>query len=191
MAPLSNPLMADTPDNPMVDDAATREFVRLLTVYQSDIYLYVRSLSLTTDEAAEAAQETSMTLWEKRGEFEAGTNFRAWAFAIARFKVLNERRKANRGGMRLSDEVMAQLADRAESELDGAASQMADLEYCLAQLNDRDRQIIKHRYTADEDTAHLAERLGRPVRWVYKQVTRIRRTLYECVTQRAAGGDSK
>lgn len=182
--------MADGHDKQRTDDAATREFVRLLTVHQSDIYLYVRSLSLSSDEAAEAAQETSMTLWEKRGEFEAGTNFRAWAFAIARFKVLNERRRSRRSGMRLSAEVIAQLADRAESDLEGAASQMADLEYCLAQLGERDRQIIKHRYTGDQDTAHLAERLGRPVRWVYKQVTRIRRTLYECVKRRA-GGDTK
>jgi len=33
-------------------------------------------------------QETSMVIWQKRAQFEAGTDFKAWMFSVARFRVM-------------------------------------------------------------------------------------------------------
>ena len=71
-----------TPTDPFDHEAHETEFVGLLTGHQSDIYLYLRSLVLNPDEASDILQDTNLVLWEKRGQFQMGTNFRAWAFQI-------------------------------------------------------------------------------------------------------------
>jgi RNA polymerase sigma-70 factor (ECF subfamily) len=43
-------------------------------------------------------QKTSLVLWQKSGQSQAGSNFVAWAVQIARFEVLNCRRIRDRDG---------------------------------------------------------------------------------------------
>ena len=51
-------------------------------------------------------QQTNAKLWEKRTEFELGTNFQAWSSAIARYEVLNYRKKQARDArLTFSDEL--------------------------------------------------------------------------------------
>ena len=88
--------MADSA-NSSADEARGAEFVRLLTVHQPDIYVYLRSLVLDPDEASEILQDTNLVLWEKRDQFEIGTNFRAWAFQIARYKLLQHKPGVSEG----------------------------------------------------------------------------------------------
>src|ERR1700755_1298828 len=40
------------------------------------------------------AQEAAMRAWRARGSFQAGTNFKAWAFMILRNHFLTEKRRA-------------------------------------------------------------------------------------------------
>ena len=84
------------PFRPTDDEARQAEFVQLLTTHQPDIYLYLRSLVLDPDEASEVLQDANLVLWEKRGQFQLGTNFRAWAFQIARYKLLQHQARPPR-----------------------------------------------------------------------------------------------
>lgn len=79
-----------TPNDP---DAS---FVTLLTASQLSLLLYVRSLMPGDPAAQDVAQQANATIWEKRAEFELGTNFKAWAFSIARYEVLNRRKQQSR-----------------------------------------------------------------------------------------------
>ena len=63
------------------------EFVALLTDHQSALRLYVASLLPGEPGAADVAQLANTTIWKKREDFEAGTNFKAWIFAIASGEV--------------------------------------------------------------------------------------------------------
>ena len=74
-------------------DEADAEFVALLTSHQQALRLYVASLLPGSPEAADVAQQANLIIWDKRAEFELGTNFKAWIFAIARYKVLDYRKK--------------------------------------------------------------------------------------------------
>ena len=82
------------------------EFVSLLTEHQGALRLYVASLLPGNPAVADVAQQVNSTIWRKRSDFELGTNFKAWVFAIARFEVLNFR-KQNARDSRLvfSDEL--------------------------------------------------------------------------------------
>ena len=82
------------------------EFVAMLTASQNAIALAVRALMPGERSVDEVIQQTNAKLWQKRGEFEAGTNFRAWANAIARFEVLNYRKQQARDArIKFSDEL--------------------------------------------------------------------------------------
>ena len=64
-----------------------------------------------------------------------------------------------------------------------------DLRRCIAGLPPRDRELIGRRYAPKATCQSVAKALGRPVRWVYKAVSRIRKSLWECLSRNAAGRD--
>ena len=77
-----------------MDDPQRQEaFVSLLTDAQPAIRLYVASLMAGCPDVDDVVQETNTLLWRKREEFEPGTPFKAWAFSVARYQVLNWRKR--------------------------------------------------------------------------------------------------
>ncbi len=165
-------------------EADGAEFVRLLTLYQPNIYLYVRSLIPNPDEASEVLQNTNLAMWEKRDQFAIGTNFLAWAFQIARYK-LREHRARKKRNVCFSDALVDELAIRASQKIDASAELLEELRRCLAQLAAVDRELIRRRYSSSDACEQIAQAVGRPVRAVYKALARIREELLECVSSRA------
>ena len=173
------------------DEAREAEFVRLLTKHQPDIYLYLRSLTLAPEEVSDILQDTNLVLWEKRGQFQMGTNFRAWAFQIVRYKLLQKQVQRRRGGVCFSEALMDELALQA-SRCDNTFDELIDnLRSCIASLSPQDRDLIVQRYSPRATCEGIALAIGRPVRWVYKAVSRIRKTLLECILQRTEGREEK
>ena len=66
------------------------EFVAELTAIQSNLAVFVRGLMPGEQAAEEVIQQTNAKIWLKREDFKAGSNFRAWSFAIARFEIAPE-----------------------------------------------------------------------------------------------------
>lgn len=180
-----------TDSTPINDETRVAEFVQLLTAHQPDVYLYLRSLVLNPDEASEVLQEVNLVLWEKRNEFQLGTNFRAWAFQIARYKLLQHQGRRQRACRYFSDELIEELVSET-SENENQFAEMIDyLRHCVSLLSSRDRELIGERYAPRATCRSVAESVGRPVRWVYKAVSRIRKTLFECVTREMSDGRNK
>ncbi|PWG73383.1 RNA polymerase subunit sigma-24, partial [Enterococcus hirae] len=75
----------------MKSDEQDEAIVALLTEHQSALRLYVASLLPGESSTPDVAQQANATIWKKRDDFEIGTNFKAWAFSIARYEVLNFR----------------------------------------------------------------------------------------------------
>jgi RNA polymerase sigma-70 factor, ECF subfamily len=168
-----------TPD----DEARWTEFVRLLTSHQLDIYLYVHSLMPDPDRAAEIVQDTNLVLWEKRDQFDLGTDFRAWAFQIARYKLLSHRTAHNRKCLCFSDALVDELALQARDCTVADDDLLDGLRRCVERLAERDREILSRRYSSPTSCESIARALGRPIRWVYNTLNRIRNELLDCVTR--------
>lgn len=172
--------MADCP-NMSDDDAREAEFVRLLTSHQLDIYLYVHSLLPNSEEAADVVQGTNAVLWAKRGRFEMGTDFRAWAFQIARYELSEHRARRKRNGLCFSDALVDELAIRAPRHACIDDDLMDELRRCVAQLTVRDRELLNQRYSSQASCESIAKTVRRPVRWVHNALSRIRQELRSCV----------
>src|SRR5829696_3744124 len=95
---------------PISESSHQIQVQRLFVKHQSVIKAYVLSLLPSLTDADDVLQETFITVSNKAPSFEPGTNFVAWACTIARFKVLEARRRLN-DPRALSDEAIEALAE--------------------------------------------------------------------------------
>jgi RNA polymerase sigma-70 factor, ECF subfamily len=165
------------------DESHGAELVRLLTSHQLDLYLYVRSLVLDPHEVAEVVQETNLVLWERREEFGTIRDFRAWAFQIARNKLLQRRDLRKRKCVCFSDALVDELALQAPQYASIDNDLIDGLRRCVAQLAARDHELLGRRYSSQDSCESIAEVIGRPVTWVYNALRRIRHELLDCMAR--------
>lgn len=169
--------------NPSSDSEKYREFVRLLTNHQGVLQSFIISLMPGHPETADVLQEANLTMWEKVGEFELGTNFQAWALTIARFKVMNCLKKSNNGRhLPLDEEVIDRLME-ASLEIESAEHdrRIAVLAECMKRLRPQDRELLYARYEDDGTLDDYANRIDRPVASLYVLLGRLRHKLKCCV----------
>lgn len=159
-------------------------FVRLFLEHERQVFSFILTLVPRWNDADDLLQETSSTLWEKFDEFKEGTSFLAWAITVARYKVLNYRKKERRRLARFGDSLFETLA----ADLDPAPGTESDarldaLQACIRRLDPKDREIVGLRYQSGGTTAGVAEGVGRSVNAVYKVLNRIHRQLLFCVRE--------
>ena len=165
------------------------QFVALLTQVQLPLVLYVRSLMPGNSMAKDVAQQANVKIWEKRNDYELGTNFKAWAFSIARFEVLNYRKRAARESkLMFSADLQEILADDLLAA--PAAEPMHDaLRGCLASLKPHERQLLLHRYATSATLAEYAKQVGRTVGGLKVTLHRLRNLLLQCIHRKLSAGE--
>ncbi len=167
------------------------QFVALLTEIQLSLTLYVQSLLPGDRQASDVAQQANAKIWEKRHEFEVGTNFKAWSFAIARFVVLNYRKQqAKQSRLQFSHDLEQTLAEDLAAQNETLAARQEALQQCLSQLGDGERDLLLHRYASSETLADYAIEVGRSASALKVALSRLRGKLLACITRRLRQADS-
>lgn len=192
-SPASSP--NDQPHSQSPDDG---RFVALLTECQAQLRMYVRALMPGEQNAADVIQQTNATIWEKRESFEFGTNFTAWAMAIARYEVLNEqKRQARSNPLQFSTELAETFASEIDSDRFSSKAEQLQyskreaLQHCVSALDQQQQQLLEYRYRNDQRLNDLAQRLERPVGSLKVSLHRIRQRLAKCIELRLAStGDN-
>jgi len=159
------------------------EFIKLFTKYQRRVFLFILSQVPNPVDAEEIHQETNVIIWRKFDRFELGTNFLAWACQIASYEVLKYRERQRRDRHLFSDEFVRQVASDAIEQADDLEQRRQHLAVCLSKLRNEDRELIQQRYSVGKSGKSVAELIGRPINSVYQSLSRIRRTLLECVNR--------
>ena len=162
-----------------------QQFVGLITQHQSALSAFCHGLVPDSAGAEEILQEANLVIWNKRSDFEPGTNFRAWAFKIVRFQVLAWRKREARRAARFlfDDELVEQLAVTAETLSDSHDRRLEALRGCLEKLDEGDRALIDDHYEIGLPMEEHARRAGRSVGALRQVLYRIRNTLRLCVQQ--------
>jgi RNA polymerase sigma-70 factor (ECF subfamily) len=127
----------------------------------------------------DVVQETFLTVTRKAADFQEGTNFRAWLFAIARFKVLHSLRQSPCAHA-LDTDVIDLLAAEVP-DIDNFEEQLSHLNHCVERLGDQPRKMLHLRYEDGLSIAEVADRLGRRVESVKVMLSRVRSSLRECI----------
>ncbi|MDG2124126.1 MAG: sigma factor, partial [Verrucomicrobiales bacterium] len=90
------------------------DFLKLFLRHERAVFAYIHSMIPSRADAEDVLQEVSLTLFEKFGDFEMGTDFRAWAFRVAYFKVMQARQRYARSKLVFDDAIVAAVAAVAE-----------------------------------------------------------------------------
>jgi len=196
VAILENPIL-----NPAIPIQAIGEcagqadevFVSQLTGLQGPLLAYVLCLAPADREAEDIVQRCNVVLWRKRESFEPGTNFKAWAFAVARWEVLavmKERR--SRAWLVFEDEIAelvgAHFAETPDEILVGF-SRSESLRECLDALSPAHRSLVIERYAEGYSVEECAARHKRSPAGLRVTLHRLRQLLRRClVAKREIGG---
>jgi len=162
----------------------TEQLLRLLAAHQEDLFRYVFSLLPNQEDCKDVLQETYVALTRKFDDFDPAKPFLPWAFGFAYMEVLKHRERQARAARVFSDEIVALLAQERTSQEPAWNARLAALEPCLDKLPDADRRLIAHRYLARTTIEQLADIAGSSRRTLFRNLERIRRLLYDCISRR-------
>ena len=162
------------------------QFVVLYVRHQIAIHSFIFSLLPNSVDAEEVLQETSLVMWRRFAQYQAGSNFRNWAFQIAKYTALNYRRKCDRDRHLFSEKIMGLLAERAKEISVDVEAELRVLDHCIARLEDNDQQLLKDCYAEGVTIKAYAEKTLQTANVVYKRLNRVRAKLLTCIQRTLA-----
>lgn len=170
-----------------IDSKATADFVSLLTRHQDVLRVYIISQVPGSADVYDILQEVNITLWEKRDDFKMGTNFGAWAYKIAFYKVINYKKKLKNSKAlvfgenleeMLAEEISAPSPELLNSKLDA-------LKRCLSDLKPKHRELLEARYSGCPENMNQFSTDNRRSRGSLRvTLSRLRASLRDCVRKR-------
>lgn len=163
-------------------EQVAEEFIREITRHQSAIVAYIRSLLPTHPDPRDVLQEVNITMWKKRKQYRGGSNFKAWSFKIARFHVLNERRRMQKSQeLMFDDDIMEELSGGQEISVTSLDRRLIALRTCLGKIKNKDRELLKVRYTDGVSIEKYSQLNGCNSGTVRAKLRMIRVKLKECI----------
>ena len=128
----------------------------------------------------DVVQETFLTATAKAKNFEPGTNFKAWVFTIARFKVLESHRDLACGRVAFTPEVIEALsAEDHDEALQEEHLQL--LARCVEKLSPQAKRAVQLRYHQAHRPPEIARAMGWTLNAVNVALARARVALRECM----------
>jgi RNA polymerase sigma-70 factor (ECF subfamily) len=168
-------------------NAREADFVQLIADCQNRLYAYIATQVPDAHAVNDIRQDVNLTLWEKKNEFEWGTNFNAWAYRVAFFQILAYRRDKGRGRLIFCEELIGMLDEEVRGKAPEFEERSAALNVCLSELGEEQRWLINQRYALGLTLGDLAGVSGRRVGALGTAIYRIRNHLRKCITERVGG----
>lgn len=170
------------PEAPDIEET----FVQLMVSHQAALHAFVLALLPGHPEGDDVVQEVNASLWKKRGEFAVGTNFKAWMFSVAKFKVMALWRDQKRRKVwSVPEETLNLLIeDAAEVCFESEDPRHAALRQCIQELRPHDRGLILRRYFEGYSLDQVALEVGRKAENLKGSLHRIRLALRTCVRRK-------
>jgi RNA polymerase sigma-70 factor (ECF subfamily) len=155
-----------------------RERVKLLA--------YIRAIVRDEHLAEDVYQDVAVLALRKREEIEDPRHFLAWMRLTSRhraLKLLEQRRRH----VLLDESLLDRLDEQwVEHDVSSTADLTEALRHCLERLTPRARDLIRLRYAEGISGARLAAGVDRSLNAVYVSLSRIHRSLGDCIRRRLA-----
>lgn len=164
-------------------DPSAEEFVFLLARHERLLGAYVMTMVPNPADADDILQEAKVVMWRNFAQFQAGTNFAAWARKIAFHQVLAFRKRKHRDRLDFSDEFLNTVAVELESSSAHLEKRERALHDCMAKLPKDQREVLTLRYHESLSLEEMETRLNRTTTALYRLLSRVRHVLHGCVTQ--------
>ena len=160
------------------------EFTRDALSYVDSLYGTALRLTRRPADAEDLVQETYLKAFRASGQFERGTNLKAWLFTILHNTFRNLRRHDVRSPIEVDSETVEQAADLMAQEhtpeqLLTRDTLDVDLQAALDSLPDAFRQAVWLRDVEEFSYAEIARIVGVPIGTVMSRISRGRKLLFE------------
>jgi RNA polymerase sigma-70 factor (ECF subfamily) len=166
------------------DDAFTSEALGLL----DSVYGTALRLARDADRAQDLVQDTYLKAFRARDRFAAGTNLKAWLFAILHNTWRNRRRDQARSRVEFDSDAVEQADERTAAggrepatpeALLLRASVDAELQAALKALPEKFRDAVWLRDVEDLSYQEIAAALDVPIGTVMSRISRGRKQLHD------------
>lgn len=160
-------------------------FTLELTKHQAPLTAFIRSLLPIGSDPRDILQDVNITLWKKQSIFTPGTQFKAWAFKVARYHVLNHFRSIRKNyPLVFDDELVERIMAHAEDSItsDHLEIRRKALNHCLSKLKETDRSLVKVRYSHQMTIEQYGTRENVRPDNLRNRLRSIRKALHRCIT---------
>ena len=141
-------------------------------------------------DAEDVVQRASMTMWRCFDQYQPGTNFRNWAFQIAKNMALNHLTKVKRDRHVFGEKLVVLLAEQTEERSEHLDARRRALDLCVEKLPEADHQMVAACYAKGATIRSFAEKTGETANKIYKRMNRVRGMLQKCI-ERQLGLEDK
>jgi len=166
------------------------ELVQELALHQGLIQAYAYSIVRDFHIAEDVYQEVALILAERWEDLPRGEDLKPWLRETTRRKALEARRKHQKSGPVLSEDVLVLMGGHfgdtpaEEREQERKRSMSEAMSQCLSQLHDAPRDVLEARYGKSLSCEQIAAKMGRTIQSIYALIKRARLSLAECVDRR-------
>lgn len=155
-------------------------FLTLFMRHQKQLYNFILSLCPNYSQADDILQETATVMWEKFEELKDDEMFLPWSFQIARYKIMNHRRKKT-AGLWLNEDVLERVQTAMSNCSKESSMRKEALQECLLKLPVNERRLIALRYEQNTSFASISEIMNRSVNGLYNVSAKIHQKLRICI----------
>jgi RNA polymerase sigma-70 factor (ECF subfamily) len=161
--------------------------------YIDSLYGTAMRLTRRPADAEDLVQDTYLKAFRAAGQFQRGTNLKAWLFTILHNTFRNMRRDFGRNPVDVNSETVEQAeavsgeAAQNPEQLLTRATLDADLQAALDDLPEVFRQAVWLRDVEEFTYAEIARMIDVPIGTVMSRISRGRRMLYERLSKVRAG----
>lgn len=161
----------------------TSEFEAELNRAQVPILGYLVRLTGNLADARDLLQATNLTVWDKRDDFEKGSEFVAWMRTVALNHYRNESRKwQSRKTVPLLDADLEHMVEARHEEREKEESRKRRLlQVCLQKLPDRQKSVVEQFYLKGLSLEEVGESEGSKANAIAQLLHRARQNLIRCV----------
>jgi RNA polymerase sigma-70 factor (ECF subfamily) len=172
-----------------VNEERMELLVRLLTHHQGEIFRFILSVHPHEEDARDVLQETSVALCRKIEEYDPAQPFLPWAFGFAYLEVLKQRNRNQRGARLLTQDLVESLVKDRDEHEPVLHLRLQALEYCLQKLLPAEQELLQKRYQMKTRIEDLVDQFQTSRRSLFRNLDRIRRMLFDCISNRVASTD--
>ena len=135
--------------------------------------------------AEDIFQEVCVKAVTRAQDFESARHAVLWARVTGRNRAIDLLRSQRGNEVQLSENMLTTLADEwpSDAQVDALRTALAE---CLPVLTSNNRELLRLRYFEQRSCGEVAAILARKLETVYQSLSRIHRTLGDCIRKRLA-----
>lgn len=145
---------------------------------------FLRSVTPQLADAEDLLQDTARQIAARFDEYDKARPFGPWAMGIAKYKVMEWRRRQAKGALLLEEEAIAAIHfSYSERSADWQQVGRA-IDQCLKTASPAAEELLRLRYLEELKPAAIAEKLGTTANSVSVRLSRARDALRDCLRKR-------